>query len=138
MAFQSVLCGSLFCTIGNGWDRSCKPLHYALLADNPDVALTLLRHGANPNVKDNTAGHTPLILAASKGYRKVTELLLAHGADVKQPTTEGRLLRGRSAQIMPTLQNCFVGMAATSRLPTAQSRLPRWNQNSAATHRVEG
>ena len=69
--------------------QSLTPLHYALLADNPGVALTLLRHGANPNVKDNTAGHTPLILAASKGYKQVTELLLVHGADVNAADDRG-------------------------------------------------
>jgi ankyrin repeat protein len=69
--------------------QGLTPLHYALLADNPDVALTLLRHGANPNVKDNKVGHTPLILAASKGYKQVTELLLAHGADVNAADNRG-------------------------------------------------
>lgn len=69
--------------------QSLTPLHYALLADNPGVALTLLRHGADPNVKDNTAGHTPLILAVSKGYKQVTELLLVHGADVNAADDRG-------------------------------------------------
>jgi 26S proteasome non-ATPase regulatory subunit 10 len=48
--------------------QGLTPLHYALLADNPDVAKWLLNHGANANVKDNKAGHSPLILAAAKGY----------------------------------------------------------------------
>jgi ankyrin repeat protein len=69
--------------------QGLTPLHYALLADNPDVAIALLKHGANPNVKDNTAGHTPLILAAAKGYKQVTELLLMHGADVNASDDRG-------------------------------------------------
>ena len=74
----------------NAADRQgVTPLHYALLADNPDVARSLLNHGANPNVKDNNAGHTPLILAAAKGYRQVAELLLMHGADVNAADDKG-------------------------------------------------
>ncbi len=32
--------------------QGLTPLHYALLADNPDVAMTLLRHRANPDAFD--------------------------------------------------------------------------------------
>jgi ankyrin repeat protein len=60
--------------------QGLTPLHYALLADNQDVAMALLNHGANPNVKDNKAGHTPLILAAAKGYKQVTGLLCSPSA----------------------------------------------------------
>jgi ankyrin repeat protein len=69
--------------------QGLTPLHYALLADNPDVARSLLNHRANTNVKDNKAGQTPLILAAAKGYRKVAELLLMHGAEVNAADDRG-------------------------------------------------
>jgi ankyrin repeat protein len=64
-------------------------LHYATLADNQDAVRSLLTHGANANVKDDKHGNTPLIIAAAKGYKKVAELLLAHGADVNLADSEG-------------------------------------------------
>lgn len=50
---------------------------------------SLLSYGADVDAKDNKFGTTPLILAAGDGYKKVTEELLAHGADVNASDSTG-------------------------------------------------
>ena len=69
--------------------QGLTPLHYAVLANNRDVAKSLLSHGANANAKDSEYGNTPLIVAVGKGYKEMAELLLALGADVNAADNMG-------------------------------------------------
>ncbi len=62
-------------------DDNGKPaLIGALFADQPDIALTLLAHGADPNVTDKN-GANPLFEAAARKYPAVVRSLLTNGAD---------------------------------------------------------
>jgi ankyrin repeat protein len=57
------------------------PLHKAVVKGLKDVVESLLKAGADPNVRDNNYGGTPLHAAASKCSVDVTSDLLRHGAD---------------------------------------------------------
>jgi hypothetical protein len=57
------------------------PLMIAVQNDQYDMALLLLEHGADPNVKFKGTGFTCLSVAASAGDLKMVRLLLKHGAD---------------------------------------------------------
>jgi len=77
------------CTLGR------TPLHYAVKVMKVDVVRDLLNAGADPTVTD-VYGDTPLHAVAkfwaekqSSDVNEVVELLLAHGADPKQPNNEG-------------------------------------------------
>ena len=71
------------------------PLFYAVNAanirGNSSVVSTLLESGANPNARDSK-GATPILYAAQRGDLEATELLLAHGADVRVRDSEWRSL----------------------------------------------
>src|ERR1044071_6146667 len=47
----------------------------------------LIKREADVNAV-NSGGFTPLIAAAEKGHQKIVALLLTHGAEVKQATTD--------------------------------------------------
>ena len=47
----------------------------------------LIKKEADVNAA-NAGGFTPLIAAAEKGHQKIVALLLTHGAEVKQATTD--------------------------------------------------
>jgi ankyrin repeat protein len=67
----------------------CAPIHGAAKTGDPAKVKALLN--ANPKLvssKDNNDFES-LYAAAGKGYKKVVELLLAHGAEVKAQTNEG-------------------------------------------------
>lgn len=57
------------------------PLASAVLADRSAMVKLLLRAGADPSQRD-TAGRTPLIMAASVGSVEIAKALLARGATV--------------------------------------------------------
>ena len=56
------------------------PLHHALEFRNFEVAKSLVKAGADPNVRDKN-GHTPLMMAAT-GSAELLELLIDLGAEV--------------------------------------------------------
>jgi len=63
-------------------------LHYAVQANDLDLAKALLEAGADPN-RGNTYEITPLWLAATNSSAAMTELLLAHGADAEFAMSHG-------------------------------------------------
>jgi ankyrin repeat protein len=66
-------------------------LHWAVLADHPDVVKTLAAHGADLNPVDRF-GYTPLLYAAHVdfGDADTAKALLAAGADTKVKTKDGK------------------------------------------------
>eukprot|EP01010_Urceolus_cornutus_P003036 NODE_406_length_1694_cov_561.962918_g323_i0.p1 GENE.NODE_406_length_1694_cov_561.962918_g323_i0~~NODE_406_length_1694_cov_561.962918_g323_i0.p1 ORF type:complete len:531 (-),score=140.63 NODE_406_length_1694_cov_561.962918_g323_i0:39-1631(-) len=56
-------------------------LHYACLANLPDVALLLLDRGADHKARNNT-GNVPLHYAVSSSMSSVVEMLISRGADI--------------------------------------------------------
>jgi len=75
-------------------------LHWAYFAGAPTVAALLLRHGADPTLRDPVLGCTPeafgTCVAASWGWvskvrqRLVVKVLLEAGADPERRNAEGR------------------------------------------------
>ena len=61
-----------------GW---CTPLVQAAFQNKEEALFTLLRHGANPNVK-GSAGSTALMTAAGHGRMAMVDALLAAGAEM--------------------------------------------------------
>ncbi|HUT26315.1 MAG TPA: ankyrin repeat domain-containing protein, partial [Sumerlaeia bacterium] len=75
----------------NARDREGRtPLHCAASQGRKDVAEILLALGADPNVKDDRDGATPLHLAAN---RDVADALIAKGADATIRDKNGRTAR---------------------------------------------
>ena len=68
-------------------------LHHAARCGHVDTTKSLLDAGANMNLQDNM-GHTPLLLAAAKGflrrYRDVMTLLIESGCEVSMVDVHGR------------------------------------------------
>ena len=64
-------------------------LHWAALANDVDLAETLLYAGANVKAATRLGAYTPLVLAARSGSAAIVETLLAAGADVNDATTSG-------------------------------------------------
>jgi ankyrin repeat protein len=65
------------------------PLHWAVRADDLDLATRLIRAGASPRAA-NRYGVTPLSLAAVNANARITALLLESGADAKQLVSRGQ------------------------------------------------
>src|SRR5262249_3964991 len=82
-------------------------LHWAVLADHPDVVKTLVAHGAELNPVDRF-GYTPLLYAAHVdfGDADTAKVLLAAGADAKVKTKEGKTA-AMLAQDYPQLRAAF-------------------------------
>ena len=56
------------------------PLHIASEEGHKEIVEVLLKHSADPNIK-NRWDNTPLLMASFKGHKDIVELLLKHGAD---------------------------------------------------------
>lgn len=65
------------------------PIHAASVRGHLEVALFLLKHGANVNHAGNT-GQTSLHLAAAEGHSEMATLLLNRGADMNAKDTKQR------------------------------------------------
>jgi uncharacterized protein len=65
------------------------PLHSAVASRAREITQLLLRHGADPNAKQQK-GITPLHSAAHNGDVEITILLLKHGADRDSRTDDGK------------------------------------------------
>ena len=62
-----------------------SPLHKAAVMENPYGALiisSMLRYGANPDVRTLATGLSPLHIASMWGRVKTIDVLLDNGADV--------------------------------------------------------
>jgi ankyrin repeat protein len=67
-----------------------SPLHFAMDKHNKAMVELLLKNKADPN-KQNSAGETPLLMAAKENKDKdIVELLLAYGADVNYQGPESQ------------------------------------------------
>jgi pectate lyase len=76
-------------SIGNKWGQA--PLIYALWNRDPGMVQWLLDKGADTNTKDNTPlGYTSLHWSVRMGNQKLTELVLAAGADVNLKGNGGK------------------------------------------------
>jgi uncharacterized protein len=66
------------------------PLHSAAASNSLRIVASLVKHGANVNVRQQ-GGHTPLHEAVHNGNREMVELLLRNGADCGARTEAGLL-----------------------------------------------
>ena len=84
-------------------------LHWAVLADHPQVVKTLIAHKAELNPVDRF-GYTPLLYAAHVdfGDADIARLLLAAGADARVKTKEGKTA-AMLAQDYPQLRAVLAG-----------------------------
>ena len=65
-----------------------NPLNISISFNRPDIAEILLKHGANPNVRDYN-GRTSLVFAVVTS-KEMIEVFLEHGADPNITDNEGR------------------------------------------------
>lgn len=73
----------------NSKDRGGRtPLHLAAITGASDIAKLLLERGADPNALDDVLLWTPIRYAdLSQDFAATIEVLLLHGADVKDMRT---------------------------------------------------
>jgi len=118
----------------DGAVNSWTPLLHAVHKAQPGAVTALLDAGANANGTDSS-GTTPLMMAAGYGYTDIVKILLAHGANPRQPMRDGvtaiDLARSGVADIDRfTVFNCQdetvkVLLAADPKLPDHSENLPR-------------
>ncbi|XP_024145719.1 cyclin-dependent kinase 4 inhibitor B [Oryzias melastigma] len=74
----------------NGRNRFGRTALQVMMMGSAAVAQVLLRHGADPNVADQTTGATPLHDAARTGFLDTVRLLVQAGADPQARDKAGR------------------------------------------------
>ena len=66
----------------NEFSESTTPLILAAENNHEMIVELLLRHGADPNLRELHFNETALFKASFKGYINLVQLLISHGADV--------------------------------------------------------
>jgi len=66
------------------------PLQSAVAGNHVSVVKSLLKSGANPNVREG-AGFTPLHTAAGNGNTEIVQLLILSGADLHAQANDGKI-----------------------------------------------
>lgn len=74
----------------NGRNNFGRTPLQVMMMGSTTVALTLLRAGADPNLKDSSTGGTPLHDAARTGYLDTVKALVDYGADIQVRDNAGR------------------------------------------------
>jgi len=82
--FGSLNLTPLHCTVIH---PSGPPINKAVEGKSVDIALLLIKRGANVNAKSKN-GSTPLHLASYYGFKNLAEVLIQNGADVKIKTDD--------------------------------------------------
>ena len=67
-----------------------SPLGHAIHEDDVVIIETLLKKGANPNLRDQETGETLLMFAARYSTPEVVQALIAGGADVNARNKSGQ------------------------------------------------
>ena len=70
--------------------HNCTPLDGATCSGDLTIVQWLLSHSANPNVRDEEYGWTPLHAAADFGHFEISRLLLQYKADNNAQNRDGR------------------------------------------------
>ncbi len=65
------------------------PIQSAAAAGHFEIVLLLLRHGADPNIREQ-GGYTPLHAAAQNGDIDLLRALIVHGADQEAKSNDGK------------------------------------------------
>ncbi|CAM9793284.1 unnamed protein product [Ectocarpus sp. 6 AP-2014] len=84
---QLVAAGASVNGIADRFGRT--PLHCACTGDCPEAVVSMLRHGARVDVKDD-AGDTPLHAASAAGRSEWIRALIDYGADIDSLNAKGR------------------------------------------------
>lgn len=74
--------------VSGGYWSGWSPLYIAAVHDSLDAAALLLKHGANPNFRDEK-GRTILMRVAENGNTETAKLLIEGGADVNAKNEKG-------------------------------------------------
>jgi len=61
----------------------------AVASGHAQIAVWLLKNGANPNYRYGP-GHSPLLEAAANGHLEIVKMLLEYGADLQQKNNDGK------------------------------------------------
>ncbi|KAM0874600.1 hypothetical protein ACQ4PT_037306 [Festuca glaucescens] len=81
----------------SGHGSGVTPLHCAVSHEEVTAVSYFLEKGADPNIKDSSNGTASLHEAAASGYDEITQLLLANGANVDEPSSHGTPLVAAAA-----------------------------------------
>ena len=113
-------------------DVRATPLAVAAYQNKVSAVEILLKHGANPNVR-NPDGYTPLHLAAIQlADRKIFELLLDHHANPNVRNNQGKTpldyLKEKIASASPAAQSTASQLAELLRQHGALDVLPDWDR----------